>query len=745
MWMLAACAPGVLDVPGGPSGVPEPVDPGGAGGRPRVDTTVVPPYCDDRWPIVRISEVVPGNVSGMRDADDDTSDWIELVAAEGAEIAGYALAAGNDTWELPALVLDPGAFLLVFASGKDRTEGELHATFKVDAGGEDLAVLAPDGCPTDELEMPFVPRDFSWGRVEELDHLEFFAEPTPGTPNDTEHHPGFAATPVIDPPSGWGSVVATVTGNGEVRTTMDGSVPAADDPLGDAPIALDPPPGGFAVLRARAFEGGLWPSAVATATWGDDAVLADGIGVLSLVADPADLFSVQTGIWAFGPPDFQPWYPYFGANFWEDWERDVRVVAFAPSGAVVADQDAGIAIHGGYSRAFDQRGLHVVGRDEYGDATFDHAFFSDEEVSEYRSLQLHNGGDWCSTHLFDAYMHDVLRDAAGTRYAAIDAQAYEPVDVWLNGEYWGLYGLRERVDEHYVAGHHPVDPDALDRVELGAAEEGLVWDLEQGTWDAFDTFNAFALSAALSDPAQWAQFEALAEPESLAAYVVAETYASNSDWWWNNIRMWRPRTADGRWRWIVHDTGHGWPDPTWDHMATTVTWSDDGLPIANALANDTFRALLANTAAEWLATSMSPEAGLARLDAMVADVEAAMPGQLERWCGTDLSAWTAAVAVARTYVVVRPRTLDTQLMDHLDIADHAALTLDADPPGSGTFSLTAIDAAGPITVDYYRDVPVTVTAVPAPGYAFVGWSDGTNTTEITLPMAADTALVASFH
>jgi len=101
---------------------------------------------------VVISEFMASNKSTLQDQDGDYSDWIELHNAGTAivNLAGWHLtddALNATKWRLPATNIAPGAFLLVFASDKDRAQAgaELHTNFKLSASGEYLALVQPDG------------------------------------------------------------------------------------------------------------------------------------------------------------------------------------------------------------------------------------------------------------------------------------------------------------------------------------------------------------------------------------------------------------------------------------------------------------------------------------------------------------------------------------------------------------------------------------------------------------------------
>lgn len=198
---------------------------------------------------------------------------------------------------------------------------------------------------------------------------------------------------------------------------------------------------------------------------------------------------------------------------------------------------------------------------------------------------------------------------------------------------------------------------------------------------------------------------------------------------------------------MVYDFGHGWPDWHYDHLAVSTAGNWTGLPIAAALRNPTFRDRFVNIHADFLNTSLvgGPASGVVR--ALAAEVRPVMARQRERWCsGASMDAWEGQVAYAESFARNRPAVIDATLMASLDLSGHAALSLDADPVEGGTFHLAVVDVAAPFTGTRYLGVPVTVTAQPAPGWVFDGWSGAAGGTEptITLPMDGDTAVTARF-
>ena len=112
-----------------------------------------------------ISEFLASNRGGLKDEDGDTPDWIELYNPDPTPVnlEGWTLtdlATNPAPWRLPATSLAPGGFLVVFASGKNRaTAGEpLHTNFRLDVGGEYLALMAPDGRVASEFAPTYRPQ-----------------------------------------------------------------------------------------------------------------------------------------------------------------------------------------------------------------------------------------------------------------------------------------------------------------------------------------------------------------------------------------------------------------------------------------------------------------------------------------------------------------------------------------------------------------------------------------------------------
>ena len=229
----------------------------------RLDPSAPPPG-------VMISEFMADNKKTIHDEDGDSSDWIELFnpTANDVNLAGWALTDDPKNlmaWRFPIVTLPTGGYLLVFASGKDRTNAtaELHANFQLSTGGEFLALVDPATNIVSSFTPAYPspqPTDVSYGRVEGApDVTGYFTVPTPGGPNSTAGA-GFSAK--VEFAANGGTFTTpfplelwTTSTNAAIHFTLDGTVPTDTSSLYAGPISIT----NTVQVRARSFEPGLLP------------------------------------------------------------------------------------------------------------------------------------------------------------------------------------------------------------------------------------------------------------------------------------------------------------------------------------------------------------------------------------------------------------------------------------------------------------------------------------------------------
>jgi hypothetical protein len=742
-----------------------------------------------------LNEVMASNGTTLADEDGDYEDWIELYNPTGEPVAlfGYGLSDDYEQpsrWTFPDTVLQPGAYLLVWASGKDRrTPGEtLHTNFSIDADGEEILLTGPDGYLVDELPPTPIPRDISLGRKPDAGPTWFyFTEPTPGAPNITEGISGWLDPPVFSQEGGafsasFGLALHAEDPNIDIRYTLDGSEPTDSSLRYTGPVPIDNragmendiseiptnveynwrPPAGTVnkatVIRARSFREGFLPSVTVTHTFSvnEQGAHRYSFPVVSLAADREHLFGYETGIYVPGihsVPDPQfPWRQQ--GNFTqrgEEWERPVHIEYFTEEGTRVLGQDVGVRIHGGATRSFAQKSLRLYSRAGYGEDRFAYPLFIDKDLQEVKRFILRNSGnDWERTMFRDAYIQRIVRDLD------IDSQGYRPVIVFINGEYWGIHNLRERIDKYYLSANHGVDPENVDLL----TSDYLV--VLEGDREHYETLLHYLREYDIRDPDIYGSVSSKIDIGNLIDYAIAQIFVRNTDWPLNNIDYWRSRTDDGTWRWILYDTdfGFGFTGGPSAYLHNTLRFavgeSDDSpvqpdrtvFPLVKLLRNDDFRKTFILRFSDLLNTTFAPDRLVSILNEMENRYEPEIKEHLDRWyADRSVTVWRNEVGVMRNFAIRRREPVRLHLADYFELGDMYELGVRIGDPAMGHVRVNSLtigdsllaydDSLGVFTWEgrYYEDIPVRVAALPYPGTVFAGWEgfdEDTDTLEIVL-------------
>lgn len=624
----------------------------------------------------------------------------------------------------------------------------LHTNFKLSSSGETLRLSHSDGSLLDEIETGGIPANISRGRFPDgSSDWHFYNEPTPGATNGEPGMPDFAPTPDFSPPGGLFpySVTLSLSGNSSGETiyyTLDGSDPTESAPVYTGPITLTE----TTVVRARMMAPETIPSVVVTNSY----IIGPppNLPVISLSTDPANLWDWETGIYAMGP-NADANFPYFGANFWQDWERPIHLELFETDQTPVINMPVGVKIFGGWSRGYPQKSLSLFARSQYGPGEIDYPIFPDKPITEFESIVLRNSGnDWDFTMFRDGLMTGLVRGLD------LDLQAYRPAVIYLNGEYWGILNIREKVNEHFIAANNlGVDENNLDLLE------GPGWPIH-GDSEHYTNMIDYITTHNLAVPENYEYVQTLLDVDNFINYQIAQIYFDNRDWPGNNIKYWRERSPAGKWRWIIYDTDFGfgiwnpyaytentlefalepngpdWPNPPWSTLI-----------LRRLLDNDHFRNEFINRFADHLNTIFSPETINTQIDTIESNIASEMVNHRSRWGGT-INQWAQQVTVLRNFANNRHTFQRVHLINHFDLEYVAPVALSVNLPNSGKIRLNSLILSDfPWTGHYFHGVPVSLTAYPQPGYRFVRWEGSLTATEpsITLLPESTNNLTAVFE
>jgi len=671
-----------------------------------------------------INELLASNFESALDEDGDSSDWLELYNPGGVpvEVGGYTLSddpTDPGRWTLPPRTIAAHGYLTIWASGKDRRgPGELHTNFKLDREGETVLLVHPSGTILDRVTFGPQLTDRSLGRFPDGSTTFVIAEPTPGDANrDGTVPPGSLECDVADGfyPHGASLRFSTDVPGADILYTLDGSEPGPGDATYRRPIDVE----ATGVVRARVFTGPTPRTVVVTRTIIVDAV--PHLPVVSLAVDPDALYDAETGI--FENP----------LEHGREWERPCHATLIEDGDRVLFSAPAGLRVHGNSSRRRAKKSLRLYFRAEYGASDVEEQLFPMKPVERFDRLVLHSGAGDQPRHggtlVKDAITAEMLHEAGG------NVSAFRPVNVLLNGQSWGVYWLREYLDDHYVETNFGIDRDDVDLFYDQAVRAGD---------DAFrdDTMRFFD-EHRFRDDAMLEEAALYVDLDDLINYQIVEIFVANWDWPHHNVIMFSDRTRPGPWRWALWDVDNAWnPNDVADnslawairdriredlgHAGTDHDyWVRSTLILRRLLDNDGFRARFVNRFADLLNASLSSAALAAAIDAMQATLTPDIDRELDRWADdTSVDDWQRRVDRLVEFAGERPAHLRTQLRQELDAGVERLLTVEAPASGEGGVRVNTIEpTALPWSGTYFSGVPVTIEALPAPGFAFDGWND----------------------
>ena len=749
-----------------------------------------------------------------QDDDKDNSDWIELYNAGEAAISlkGWHLSdkAGNlDKWTFPDLTLQPKSFLMVYASSKNRVVAgsPLHTNFSLSADGEAIYLSDADGNIVHKTDSVAVPNNVSRGLSPDgSGNWFFFAEPTPNSVNTTKTYATSKTSIVtIEPVGGVCNSSVTVTmksdGNAPIYYTLDCTVPTAcDSLLYKGPITID----STTVVRAVTFDNELLPAQPTTQSyifgktlswvnrredweaenngeggwggwggwgggfgWGDNGhygpVVETGISkiahdekfalpVFSLTMNPDDLWDYNTGIYVKGE-NAERNEPFYGANFHQDWERPIHIELYWTDGRQMLDQDAGVQIAGAYSRKNEQKSMALHARNAYGKKYFDAKLFDELDLTRFKSFTLRDSGnDFAVTHFRDAMITHLVANNN------IDIQAYQPAVIFLNGEFWGILNIREKLNEYYFESHYPyVDHEKVDILVVNTSTNSMA--ASEGDENDYNALINYVKSNNMADDACYQYVASLIDVDEYIEYMVSEIYGANSDWPHNNVRVWKSKKRGGRWRWCLYDTDQSYS--IWgrdqsgeDRLGTCLDNNDSfgsrawaNVLFSNLTKNETFRNKVANRFADRMNQEFLPDNINHLIDSLYANISKEIGYHNSRW---NINAGEKEINDMKNFAQKRPSNMRKHLRSHFSVGGDVNVTLNTNDDKAGYVQINSLTIKSfPWSGTYFQNVPVSIRAVARPGYRFVRWEDSNNGQNtyagISVKLGAATSYTAVFE
>lgn len=650
---------------------------------------------------VMINELQGANRKTIVAQDGSTPDWVELYnpTASTIDLAGMRFAVVGRTHVLEGpLTIAPKAQRMIWFDGAP-TRGPEHAAFRLPRKGGTLLLIAADGVTVqDVFTYPAMSGDLSVGRLTDGNATawSFFAEPTPGAPNRGKYpvH-GRTAAPTIDSTfaaSGDAMQLPLIAEEGaQIRYTTDGTEPTAvHGAVYTSPIVIDRD----LVIRARAFVEGHLPSKEFCSTFHRGDAPQQGI---TIAMDQAGLSDDSIGINVEGAL----------ANFsrkGRSWER-LAMVKF--NGSSDAPIPIGISIHGSGSRGAPKRSFKLHARDRY-DSPVKGLQLNEREHFQEGILRADAGPH---TFLRNRFLEEVVTKH-GLR---LDVQPSRAMPLYLNGQYWGLYRWMPPKDKQWL--EHISGSEAVDVLEGPAAM------VRTGS-DAH-----FKLAVA--------RLMGLAPLDTLARYIDVDNLIDLAciDLWTGradhdlNVRLYRPRQASGRWRWVMFDMDLWAPaeENSVERMASGTAAETPYIP--QLLRHPELQERLLARVSALVATALAPEQAARMADSLYTSHASELEADHERW---KLELERPEPNTSNLELVSFIRKRPGFLLEYLAHASGRKLrqvSIEAPVAEQGVLMLEGLVLSpGPHVISGFQGVALELSFTPTEGHELSGWKGVEGTT-----------------
>ena len=609
----------------------------------------------------------------------------------------------------------------------------LHTNFKISSNSETLTLSNAAGIIIDQLTVENLPPDTSYGVSVATNDLVIYSETTPGYQNSNNYFLGAVSSSVIFSNNGGflsEPLSLSLSGNSSgqvIRYTTDATIPTSTGLLYTTPIQIND----NSTIRARIFQTNYLPSPTSSKSYLFDAV--PQLDTVFLTTDPENLFNEETGIYVYGEDGtYDTWEPYFGANFWEDWERPVHISFYeSDSNEIESEFDAGIKIYGGWSRGQNpQRSLALFARGKYGYSKFEESFFETLNYTDFQSLVLRNSGqDWGRSSIKDITLTSLMRGSD------LDFQEHNSVATYINGDYWGLYNMREKNNEHMLASKHNIDADDITILTNDA-------EVLEGDNSDYNTLIEYVSAVDLSVDTNFEYVSDRIDLTNYALYQAANIYYNNTDWPGNNIKFWNH--PNGKWRWIMYDTDFGfgpwwslgnywedtlsfaleangtdWPNPSWSTLLFRKLTTNIG-----------FRNQFINRYADEMNTRFLADNVKTHIETLYQKIASEVPFHYERW-SQDPNAAVYYRDQMKEFADQRPSYAKEHIKSKFSLPNYHAITIINYNTSEGFVKVNnnlKIQEAS-WNGDYFESVPIQLEAVPEAGYEFSHWGGESNSTQ----------------
>lgn len=668
-------------------------------------------------PAIVINEILASNDEAYADGFGESDDWIELynTTDERIDLGGmfltddldnptrYRIPERPDNWTTIA----PKSYALFWADG-DPEQGDRHLGFRLKKKKGVVALFDRDTVLIDKIKYKMQETDVSFGRaVPSSPQLATFETPTPTKENvGAKFAVPDSLRVVFDQPAGlYAASVSVSLSNcwgAPMYYTTDGGDPSVNDVLYTKPIQMD----SNTVLRAAVIKNGYQSSVTGTHTYliGEKSTLS----VLSLSTDPDNLWKSSKGIYVN--------YEKRG------WTRSAHVEYFdrTETGEFIpaVDKTVDIRIAGKTSRRQPKKSFNVIANQKDGKKKISYKLFDSKTIDKFEGISVRadatSGRNVSELWVGERFKNELIYEINDQMNGNVSMQAYEPVLLFLNGEYWGIYNMMERKGKDFIQQNHP----EVEEMDI------LTYQDPKPVRGSSDDYDDLMMYIQMNDIALDSVYQVVCDQVDIESYIdqwVYENYAGAHDIG-VNIRCWRSTEPGSKWKWISYDQD-SWN--TVQENSFVYFLETEQIPLYGRLMlNRTFRNQFLNRLMDYLNTTLNTDNVLSTLDRILTRIENEVDRDRDRWEDTMLYIPKGQrINWMKDYAVHRPDILRAQMVEYFNLAG-GTTEISVEKPVGGAIRVNSLIHSSNWTGKYLENLPIEIEAIPAEGYKFVKWKGG---------------------
>ena len=450
---------------------------------------------------------------------------------------------------------------------------------------------------------------------------------------------------------------------------------------------------------------------------------------ISLVAEPETLWDENIGIYE---------------NEFKQREIPVTIHYFTPETDYGFTANAGARLGGLNIWTKPQKPFTIYTRNRFGQDFIHYQLFENKQIANFSRIVFRNGGDdWEETLIRDPMTESLAMGMMDCGY-----MAYTPSALFLNGAYWGIYNIREKLDPHYFFENFNVDPDNIDQLEYTSTPSGTQMLVVEGDANHYNAMINYILSNDLNEPAVYAHIKELMNVDSFIDFLVMTLYSANTSWG-HNREWWRPRSDMGQWQWLIVDIDRGFNIyNVYNNLLDNLI--DDYDLFQYLLSSQSFQDRFVQRAAAHFSNTFNTDKITAIVDSLSNGISLEMPRHIDRWGDeggvSSMNAWENDLDDIKQFAQNRNAVLHSQFISELNLDGMVQVTVAIEPPGAGQVSINDVpvilsDGEG----TYFKNKPISILAQPLLGYQFIGWEGVSDSIRIDYNCISDTLFTAVFQ